>query len=189
MTRGGSVSEDARLELAMAASARERGSRPLGLVVLAGLVLAGCIGLAAWGLVSRASARAAAERRGLERVRVEQLMNEIQSLEQQRAASGVDSVGQRIPDMLSRVERLAQEAGLKDKLAAPREGTERKPSGNVELKYTYDNVKDASLPAILEWVSLVPGRIPGTDVWEVKLDADPNQWTARVVFRRVEKRQ
>lgn len=189
MSRAGTgISEDARLELAMAAASRERWSRPRGLVVLAGLVLVGALVAAGSGLMSRASARSTAEARARDRVRVEQLLAELQKLDEQRALQGNEQAGQRIPDILSRVERLATEGGIKEKLQAPREGTERRPSGNVELTYTYDNVRDANLGAILEWMSLVVSRVPGTEVTSVKLNADQTQWTARVVFRRVERR-
>ena len=58
--------------------------------------------------------------------------------------------------------------------------------GIVVTTYRYQIVKDTSLQALMEWVRRAT-EIPGMEVTELKLKAEPTDWNVDVTFRRWER--
>ncbi|MBL9032482.1 MAG: hypothetical protein JNM80_12355 [Phycisphaerae bacterium] len=183
------LSDDARFELAMIASGHERRSRPVGLVivVVAALVLA--LVLASSGLISRASARARLRSTLADQARAEQLLAEWTQIEQQAKDALKGSTGAPIANLYSQMENLATRAGMKDKPRTPRAKTETR-AGVVVNEYTYADVRDPSLPALMEWLRLATSPdegIRGLEVYGLNLRPSPSDWSMTVTFRRWER--
>jgi hypothetical protein len=187
LTRIGGISEDTRVGLAMAASARERASRPRSLV-LAAILLLLITGVAALlGVKARAQSRADLRRWLSTQSESERLVSEYKSLDAKLKASGDVQAGRKITDLFSRMEALAVRAGLKDKPALPRDATPTTRNGITIRETTYESVRDPSLKALLEWATLATSEIPGLEVSSLRLQAESTGWVMRIVFRRWEK--
>lgn len=178
------LSEDARYELAGAAAAAERRNRPTALLVAALLVLA----IGAGALVSSLSARASAGRAmRLEQTREEQVVRlaaQFDSIERQRQDSGTDTFAP-IPDLLSRIETAARDAGLSDRPPIPGQRSERSED-LTRRDYTY-TMRDASLDRLLRWVELSTQTVPGLQVSSIELRPEQRTWQVTVTFSRWER--
>lgn len=191
MSRAGAtppgLGEDARFELAMTASAQEKRNRPTGLLIGAVLILVACGVFASWSVLSRNGARHERKQAVADAAAVERLAKEWQDLASQERDAPQTQGGGRINDLLTRMERLATEAGLKDRPQNPQSGSQTTTSGIVVNEYTYRGVKDASLNALMQWVRQATTQIPGMEVTELILKPDATSWTMDVVFRRWER--
>lgn len=177
------LDEDARFELAMAAGAQAKQNRPVMLVAASSLVLVAALVLAMWSLLSR---NATLRERLLalsDEQSVQQMSKEWQELSSQEP--GQVGLGVRMPGLLSRMEQLAAESGLKDKPTSPQQKTEQLKGIDV-TQYTYASVKDTSLAALMEWVRKAT-EIPGMEVMDLRLKPDATSWTMNVTFRRWER--
>jgi hypothetical protein len=178
------LGDEGRFELAMAASAQEKRNRPVALPLLAAVVLMASLIFAVWAL----SARNAAERNRVvaqsDEAAVKQMASDWQELvRQEHDAPGLS--GEKMPNLLSRMESLAREAGLKATPANPQTASEPR-QGIIVTTYSYRTVKDASLTALMEWIRKA-AEIPGMEVTELKLKAEPTDWSMDVTFRRWER--
>lgn len=180
------LSDDARLELAMQASARERASRPARWLVLAGLVLAVSLLVCGMALWSRSKAMSDARRQIGMKSGVESMLVEYERLAA-KGDSGEAAQWRRIADILSRMENLGTRAGLKQKPPPPQESPAVTRDGITTRTYRYGPIADPSLKALLEWLSLLESEIPGMRVYDVQLRPDPSNWTMSVTLRRWEK--
>jgi hypothetical protein len=181
------LGDEARFELSLAAAGRERANRPRALVALALLVLVLAMLGAVWGLASRRSTIRALRVAQDEQVRVDQLLKEWDRLEKQQP-SGAGPLGGKIDGLYTKMEDLARRAGVKNKPDLPRQTETRR--GDIKIiEYHYQNLKDASIKALLEWARLASTEIPGMEVYNLKLNPDPTNWTMNVTFRRWERAQ
>ncbi len=178
------LSEDARFELAGAAAAAERRNRPTALLVAALLVLA----IGAGALVSSLGARASAGRAmRLEQTREEQVVRlaaQFEAIDRQRQDSGADTFAP-IPDVLSRIETAARDAGLADRPPIPRQSSERSED-LTKRDYAY-TMRDASLDKLLKWVELSTQTVPGLRVSSIELRPEQRTWQVTVTFSRWER--
>jgi hypothetical protein len=189
MSRAGGrsgLSEEARFELAVAAGAQEKRNRPVGLVVIGCVVLAVSLVLASVALATRNSALHDRRKALADEKAVEQMARDWQGLiAQERLAPGT-GVGEKMPGLLSRMEQLAREAGVKTTPQNPQTKVDQK-SGIVVTEYTYGNVKDDSLAALLGWIQRAL-EIPGMELTGLKLKADAKGWSLdEATFRRWER--
>jgi hypothetical protein len=169
----------------MAASAQEKRNRPVALPLMAAVVLVASLIFAVYSLSARNEAMRARAKGMSDEVAVKQMAEEWDALlRQERDAPGL-GLGDKMPNLLSRMENLAREAGLKATPANPRTSPDSRP-GIVVTTYSYAAVKDASLVALMEWVRKAT-EIPGMEVTELKLKAEPTDWTVDVTFRRWER--
>lgn len=185
------VGDEARFELALAASGRERANRPRALVVGAVLALVLALLAAVWGLSSRRAARASLRAAQAEQVQVDEMLKEwdtLERLEREGGPGGAAGIGKPIDGLYSKMEQLATRAGIKDKPQPPRPIENNRPPLKI-IEYNYTNVKDASLKALLEWPRLASAEIPGMEVYGLTLKPDPINWTLNVTFRRWERAQ
>lgn len=185
------LSEDVRLGLSVAAASRERASRPRALVLASLLVLVIAVVAAGAGLASRAKARRELANWTQIDAQSEALAKEYAELDSRARAAGEQQTGRRIPDLFSKMEALATRAGMKDKPLPPRETTSPSRAGVTIRETTYENLRDPSIKAMLEWVHLATAdpvsRLPGLEVSSLRLQAEQTGWVMRVVFRRWEK--
>lgn len=180
------LSPEDRLEIARAAALAERRNRPRALVALSAalLVLAG--GSVALGLGARrtASGTLENERRTLGEVRAK--VARLEALER-AAPEARTPAGAPIPDLISRVERAAQRAGVTQGPLTPNERSE--PRGAYTLKLYGYEVTDRSIDALLEWTRGSCAAVPGLEVYSLKLSPVPNAgWSMSVQYSRWEAR-
>lgn len=184
------MSDEARYELTMAAAARARANRPSALVAGAVVLLILAVVAMAWGLVARARAMSDLRAAQSEQARVEGLVGEWTALvdAERTQAGGKVGLGARISDLYTRMEQYATRAGLAKRPDTPRENPTTRPNTNIRvIEYSYTNVKDPSLKALLEWVRIATAEVPGLEVYGITLKPDPNNWTMNVTFRRWER--
>lgn len=180
---------DRRFELAVRASRQERANRPTLLLVLAGVVLAGSLVYLAWAALAslRAERALAAEIRNTDNVL--RMTAELKALEQAGKERGRSGVGDPIPDIFSRIQAAARDAGMATELRAPRQTSDPRPgmAGVVGKRFEYANVQEESLESILIWIDRATRAVPGLEVHTIALKPEPRAWTVRVVFRRWER--
>ena len=86
----------------------------------------------------------------------------------------------------ARLQAIAQEAGIKNKLQIPRDEEERR-GASKRVKFRFDNVQDESLPALLSWLDKAVTELPGMEVYSVSIRPLANQWVMNVTFARWER--
>jgi len=180
------LTDDERYEQAMAAAASERRNRPthlllvpLGLFCIAGFVLA-------YAIYAHETTRTSIEQRRAQYNRLVAGVADLHDLETRAGSdSGVDTYGP-IPDMLSRMEGTARDAGL-EKPNVPTVRTDR-TQGAVRQRYVYSNIVHDRLDELLEWIRLSQERVPGLFVHSISLKPVAGRgWSMDITFARWER--
>jgi len=184
------LSEDERFELTARASAQEAGNRPRGLVILGGVLVLGSLLTAVLGWWSKASAEEHYRNRADEAFRVQRLVAEWRDLTQTETEGASSEKYQPIEGILSRMESLATRAGIKAVPQTPSQPNQPNIAGGEMKRYRYQNVRDDSLQALIDWMRLATTEIPGMELEEIsELKSEGNGWRMTVIFRRWERRQ
>jgi hypothetical protein len=185
---GSRASLDERFAIASVASASERENRPRHLVLLAAVVFAASLVYLSVQASERSTAKRQLKGRIAEVDRVEGMATEIKRLDEQIAANAAGSgVGVPMPDVLSRLEGFATEAGLKDPLSH-RRGPGRNEGGATLYTYPYE-VRDPSLESVMTWLQKSVEGIPGLEVQSVRIRPEPTAWSVQVTLSRWERSQ
>lgn len=185
------LTEDDRYQLAARADAGTRANRPTHFVAIALVVLfVALLGLLI-GWRADASASNELTRRSREMAQITERADRLAELTAQLANAGNAELNRPIPDMLSRLQNLAREAGLATLPDVPRSDNEAFDTAR-RVNYRYDarsrnQVRDASLEKLLTWVNLVTERIPGMHVRQISLTPQANAWSMEVTFARYER--
>lgn len=185
------LTDDDRYEIAARAEAGARSNRPTHLVFIGAMVLGiATIGTAvAW----RADSGAARDlrRKSSDLATINDRSATLAALLQQQAAAPRDDQNAPIPDMLSRLQNAAREAGLETLPGVPRTENESfQNARRVNYRYTSrdrSQVRDPSLEKMLAWVSIATERIPGLYVRQISLRPQANAWLMEVTFARYER--
>ena len=164
------LSEDDRFELAQRAMTASRRARPTLPLVLGGLALLISVGVLLYVSMNRAGAieDLGRQQRRLDRVvALEQSFAAIETRRQQ-GASGVQDP---VPDLLSRLERAAEDAGL-EKPSLPRDVSDEQ-QGVIDrrLQYTFRNVE---IDRLLDWIEFATQRVRGLEVNDIKMIVTPS---------------
>jgi len=174
-----------RDELATSALLGERRNRPVYLVVLAGVLAAGAL----IALISSAivSGRALKERsRQLDMLgRTQQLAAELDAMRARESTDGADDPYERNPDLLTRIEALAKQAGMA-KPALPVEGSNGRGALHQVL-LQYKQLRDDDVGRVISWITSVVREIPGVEVYKISIRPLPTQWQIDVTFSRWER--
>lgn len=184
-----SSAADARFELASAAMRRERANRPTTWLVAAALVLVAVLIYLAVAFYKSVNAEKALAREITTTRDVLRMTSEIHALAATATERGRAGIGEPIPDLFSRLQAAARDAGMSTDLGAPRTSNDR-PSGmpNVNGKrYEYANVHEESLESVLTWIERSTRSVPGLELHTLALKPEPRSWQVRVVFRRWER--
>ena len=185
------LSDDDRYEIAARADAGERSNRPTHLVFFGGLVLG--VALLAAAIAWRADGAAANDlrRKSNELATIKERSQTLADLVQRQVEAPTNDEYAPIPDMLSRLQNAAREAGLETLPEVPR--TENESFQNARrVNYRYSSrdrsqVRDPSLEKMLSWVSIATERIPGLYVRQISLKPQANSWLMEVTFSRYER--
>lgn len=187
------LTDDDRFELLAHADAAERRSRPRALLVLAGLLLAaslGAIGLAALhrGSIDQRIANA--------RYSLEQTQGALQRLRdaRDRVRSSADAAQPPDPQILSRIQGFAREAGLvvqADTLFATLNESDVRLANGPRLddikrrRWTY-RVNDPSIANLLDWARRTLEGFPGMYVYDLNIKPAGANWQFIITFARTE---
>ena len=178
--------EDARLEQAASAARTARRNQPKGLFVIAGvlLLLSMIYALTAW-----MSYREAGEDLADAHTQADTAVKMAGKLQALRAAASSNPTQGGSASLLrTRIEQAGLDAGLSRAVTVPTSRSQPFPSlGSVQWKYSYENITDPSLSALLAWVEKSVASVPGLEVYSISIKPQPNQWQLRVTFSRWEK--
>lgn len=179
------MSDDDRDDLASMAEASGRRNRPTWMIVGGGLLL---LVMLVWLVLSVRAVGAnesRANRAANQLESIQTLAAELQTLEQIAAARGPNEFGAVIPDLLSRVEALAEPSGMSARPPVPQRTNDAVPGGRrVRLRYS---VNDQSLSAMLAWVDRASQEVPGLYPYSINITPAGQRWTMTVVFARFER--
>jgi hypothetical protein len=184
------ASEDALAtidELAARASRTQRANTPRYLVFLA---LAGFALAFVFLMLSMARRNDARDTLALQRANAEQIVALAARLDQVRQASGAgaESLLEADPQLRSRISQAGSAAGLVREPAIPTElPATRTPDGRGQQRKLQYRISDPSLGAITSWLTLVERTVPGVRVFRVSLTPDAEQWSAEIIFTRLER--
>jgi hypothetical protein len=183
------ASDDARLELAMAAMRSERRNRPRYLVLIALLVLVVAVVNLLWTFTSRAAAAASLSRATASLANIQGVISQLQTLEERRTSPKFDPDN----DMEGKLSRYAMQLGL------PRvEVAAKEPTSSLKgfRKRTYTTqVQEQDPDLLLSWITKSTDGVtfPGLEVEQLKLvpgrvlESGKVGWTLDITFRRWER--
>lgn len=180
------LSDDARFELAMNAAGHARRNRPTALVAASGAVFAASLIAALWGFSARVAAREAYRHEQADLAQVEVLKTEWTRLDESAKQAGSADATKPFPYLQSTIESCARNAGLKN-VPQPPHLTANPRGPMTSNEYLYQDVKDPSLPALLEWIRQSMQQVPGLEVYQLVLRPQATDWSVNVTFRRLEK--
>lgn len=177
------ISDDLRYELADAARVSAAANRPRSLLVLATLLF--LIAGVALIVTLRQRDRAAEQYRvqSERKILVEGLAMQFAALDS-LDATNANLGNQPLPDILSRIERAAEDAGLEPP-AVP-QPTRQIVQGAVKVTYRY-RIQDGSLENLLDWVVGAQEAVPGLEVSSLDLTPRPRVWELQVTYVRWER--
>jgi hypothetical protein len=137
------------------------------------------------------AAASALKRKSNELVLINERSSVLADLVQRQIEAPQDDQNAPIPDMLSRLQNAAREAGLDTLPEVPRTENESfQNARRVNYRYTArdrSQVRDQSLEKMLTWISLATERIPGLYVRQISLKPQANAWMMEVTFARYER--
>lgn len=186
-----SVVEQARQDLSVAASMRERANRPKIYLMGAFLLLAAAVIYVLVGLASRSSAqtRVASARRNADEIIG--MVNRVKSLQETLASRGLNAN----PAMGSQLENLAKSFDVDPGTISDASGTSSPAPGIIERRYTVTlvNQDPAAIFTFLNATQSDP-TTAGVEIQSVSLrpgDPDPTsglvRWGANIQLRRYER--
>jgi hypothetical protein len=169
--------DDQRYVLAAMAARRARRNRPRRLVAGSALVLIAAGMAAAWGSSERSAAAANLREARIERLAVEQLVPQYQ----EALARGEQNPYAPVPDLVSRMEAYARDAGLDNPLPkAPSTGA---PRGSLtETTVTVKNIQNRTLGPVIRWLDRVVDEIPGIEITLLQIIPNDRGWNVNVTF-------
>jgi len=180
------IGADDRYELAARASARERASRPTHLIALSLVLFMIATVALALGWRANTGAVASLSESRTRSSEVERLLSRIADLQAAEAQQTGDDPFRPIPDLLTRLTRIAEEVGLENPLALPENTSPRVFGSSRRLAYPY-TIRDSSLERVLEWIERSMDRIPGLRVRELTLTPNRRNWVVQVTLSRYER--
>lgn len=184
-----SAARDARFELASLAARRERANRPTLWLVAAGALLVAMLAYLAVAFVQSVNAEKALRKEIATTQDVLRMADELRTLDRAAKDRGKAGVGEPIPDMFSRIQTAARDAGMATDLGAPRSTNEPRSSvpNVIGKRFEYSNVHEESLESVLSWIDRSTRSVPGLELHTLTLKPEPRSWQVRVVFRRWER--
>lgn len=180
------LSADDRYELATQAQNQQRLNYPQHLIVLGLLlVFVSIVVLAiAWQIRSKAQESNFKHANGL--VQIDDLINQIRALEEERLNNPQQDIYKPIPDMRSRLSRFASQAKLENELGLPKNSTSRPEGDARRMTFPY-TVRDPSLEHLLDWIKISTQQIPGLQVTDLTIKPANQDWTMSVTLSRYER--
>lgn len=183
---GTRLSADDRYELATRAQSQQRLNSPKHLIVLAMMLLFVSLIVLVVAWRSQSSAMEENQITAQNLARIESLISEINTLRASQNSSTDVDIFQPMPDILSRLQNLAQRAELKNDLGLPRNPATRPVDNAIYKTYPY-TVRDPKLENVLNWIKLTQEEIPGLQVNDLSIQPGTQFWTTEVLLVRYER--
>lgn len=186
MTTPARLTEDDRYTIAARAEAGARANRPTHLVAIGMLAVIVALTFTAFAWRADASAAKRLNSAASELTLIRDRSERLTALQAQLATATDEDVNRPIPDLLSRLENLAREAGLDSVPAVPRQVNE--PTTDARrVNYIYTNVRSDSIERLVRWSTLTTERIPGMHVRRFAVRPQANAWALDITFARYER--
>lgn len=185
------LTEDDRYALASRADAGARANRPAHLPALGAVALLIALIVLAFAWRADASAGKKLRNKAAELVQIRQRADRLATLQTQLTSSPDEDRNRKLPDINSRFENLAREAGLENMPGVP--NTENRAyEGARQVNYQFlsrnrTQLRDPSLEHLINWVDLVTTRVPGMYIQTLSITPQANGWSMEVVFSRFER--
>lgn len=169
--------DDQRYVLAAMAARRAQRNRPRRLVALSALILVSAAVLAAWGASRRSAAAAELRDARAEQQAVELLVPQYQ----EASARGQVNPYTPVPDLVTRMQTYASEAGLDDPLpSAP--STETPRGAVTETTVRVHNIQNQRIEPVMRWLARVTEEIPGIEINLLEIVPNERGWNVSVTF-------
>ena len=174
--------DQARADVAVAASRNQRRNRPTHLVVLAIALAAVSLIALLFMLQRRNDAKTAMSKERGVGDKATELVAQLRELKAAEDSTSVRYGGAESELTPSKFKNAANAVGLKHAPALPlRQAVDKEISGVHRLRWTYE-VKDESMPNLMKWVQQVVRDIPGLEVYSISLKPEATQWSLKVTF-------
>lgn len=182
----GLTAEDRVAYAAARAAGNERANRPVWAIACAGVVLAGALIALVVSLNARSSANTTLANERARAAKFVELAAAYRRLSESADSSGVKANEPIVPSVL---QNPATRAGMVNAASLiPRTDSESRPAtGLIRKRLTFENVRDPSLEALLNWVRFATEDVPGLEVYSVTIKPEANVWHMKVVFTRWER--
>ncbi len=180
------LSPDDRYELASRSLMQERRSRPIHLVAMGIIVLVVSLVALAFAWQHDRSANKTLRSNQVASINADRMITQINELKNTQDQSTDDDVFAQIPDILTRLSRIASQVGLENDLALPKSTTPRTEGSTRLLTYPY-TVRDSSLERILDWIQTSQEQIPGLQIREITINLNTASWIVKVTLMRYER--
>lgn len=180
------LSADDRYDLALSGNAASRRNKPSHLVIIAGMVFV--IACSVLGLTSCQSSKVRDNLKGRvsQRDTVAKLLAELTAIE--RAADPeAEAVFEPYPGFRSKMEEIADQTGLSNKLEFARRNQSQDAPGAVRVTFDYNDIEEDSLGPLLAFAQAATDQIPGTYVAGITLRPRPDKWQMDIKFERWER--
>lgn len=180
---------DVLAEQAALAARAQRRNRPLHLIWAA--IAALCLGVLLLGLALLDRVSAARERDATQQreVQIVTLLSSLKALDAQADDPLARAATAPMQNVGTLVSEAGREAGLANPVGVGQMTPPRTRGGLSGRRYTYTNISDPSLTALLRWVQLSLERVPGLEVNRLEIRPQPQHWAATVTFTRWERAQ
>lgn len=180
------LSPDDRYELASRSLMHERRSRPVHLVALGIIILVVSLVTLAIAWQHDRSAGRTLRSNQVASINADRMITQITELNNTQDQSTGDDEFAPIPDILTRLERIALQVGLENDFPLPKTTTPRTEGSTRLLTYPY-TVRDNSLERILDWIQTSQEQIPGLQIREITINLNTASWIVKVTLTRYER--
>ncbi|MDX2146965.1 MAG: hypothetical protein SFZ23_05535 [Planctomycetota bacterium] len=182
------LADQARDEVAAAASRAESRNRPRVFILASSLALAIAFVMLVLGMGAKANADSSLRRERAQANEAVELLARLRQLDEAAKDSTKLPFGEQLSKIRSKITDAASRAGLKSppQLPVSDQVVRNVAAGVNRNTWTYE-VRDPSLRAMLDWLQLAIKDIPGFEVYSVTLKPEQNQWYLRVTFSRLER--
>jgi hypothetical protein len=180
------LTADDRYDLAVAADSASRRNRPSHLVAFAGLFFVVACAVMGFTACRASQAEEDLSNRVSQRDAVAEMLAELEAIARAEDPEA-EAVNEPYPGFRSKMEEIALEVGLSEKLEFPRRNSPNSGIPGVS-QVTYDyTIEEPTLGPMLRFARAASEQIPGTRVAGIKLRPRPDKWQMDIKFERWER--
>ncbi len=179
--------EDLRFEQAARAARSERANSPRYLVLLSGFLFVLAVLFLVVQIRDRAAAEERVERERRTAQRAVELSTRLAGLKEQARTAGPDVGAMDTGPMLfTRLETIAQVAGIREAIALPRTIVGATIPGARQTKYEY-TLRGEAVEPMLRFVQQATQQVKGLEVVRLEVTPEATGWKVTAVFSRWER--
>lgn len=179
------LSADDRYDLAISGESASRRNRPSHLVVIAGFVFVAACAVLGFSSCESSRANADLNRRISQQTKIADMLAELAAIERADDPEA-DAVFDPYPGFRSKMEEIAAEVGLSEKLEFAKRNSAQDVPGAARVSFDY-SIEEPTLGPMLAFARAATEQIPGTYVAGIKLRPRPDKWEMDIKFERWER--